>query len=690
MTAARLFPLALLTLPFGLRAQQPAAEPPAAAPVTAAALPRAQEALLPNGLRLVLLAQHRQPVVSVALTVAAGSAFDAEGREGTADLLAALLTRGGGARGAAEVARAVEEVGGSLSAIADPDQLTLQADVISPQAALAFELMADALLRPTLDSAEFAGQRDRTAASLSQGLGDPGTLGARVFLIGTYRESPYARRPTPQSVAAITRQDLLAFHRARVRPAGALLVVAGDITLVEARRLALRWFGGWKGLRPAALPAPRLSPVPKGILLVHAGGAREANIVLGSTTFAGTDTAYYAAAVLNRILGDPRAGRLARVLVSQAGWTQAAGSSFLRTARLGLVQATTTVPAEVADSAVRVMYAEATRLRADLVPARELERAREAVAGAFALQLQTASQLAATVSEARALGLPTTYLAGYRPRVLAVTAAQVRAVARRMLPEAGVVTVVVGDASKLYDRLSAIAPVRIFAADGRPLSPEQVQPTAAAWQLDTAPVAPRIDSLVIVAQGQTVGLQVARIARAGDSLVYVEQTALGTVLSQTTTLVFEPAGRMRSLDQHGTVRGQDTRIQLRYATDRVRGTADLATAAGPRHVDVDTPVPPGVVDDNAVQAVLPLLPWALNRRWSFPVFASGENLIRTLTLTAADITQVSVPAGTFECYRADLEGGPQRVSFFVTTAAPHRVVRVELANSPIVFLAVNK
>ncbi|MBP9202143.1 MAG: insulinase family protein, partial [Gemmatimonadales bacterium] len=112
MTAARLFPLALLTLPFGLRAQQPAAEPPAAAPVTAAALPRAQEALLPNGLRLVLLEQHRQPVVSVALTVAAGSAFDAEGREGTADLLAALLTRGGGARGAAEVARAVEEVGG--------------------------------------------------------------------------------------------------------------------------------------------------------------------------------------------------------------------------------------------------------------------------------------------------------------------------------------------------------------------------------------------------------------------------------------------------------------------------------------------------------------------------------------------------------------------------------------------------
>ena len=57
--------------------------------------------------------------------------------------------------------------------------------------------------------------------------------------------------------------------------------------------------------------------------------------------------------------------------------------------------------------------------------------------------------------------------------------------------------------------------------------------------------------------------------------------------------------------------------------------------------------------------------------------------------TAADITQVATPAGTFECYRADLEGGQQRVSFFVTTAAPHRIVRVELANSPVVFVAVS-
>lgn len=679
----------LLTAPAGLAAQQPAVEPPAATPVAAQTLPRAQEALLPNGMRLILLEQHRQPVVSIALTVPAGSVFDPAGREGSADLLAALLTRGGGKRSAEQVAQAIEGVGGSLSAVADPDQLTLQADVVSDQAALALELMADALLRPALDSAEVDAQRARTANSLAGGLADPGTIAARVFLIGTYRTSPYARRATPQSVAAITRAELLAFHKARIRPAGAVLVIAGDLTLVAARRLALQAFGGWKGLRPAALPAVAATPAPQGIILVHAGGARDANIILGSTTFAGADSAYYATAVLNRILGDGRTGRLVRALGGQRKWTLGTGSSFLRTVRLGVFQATAAVPAEVADSTLRVMYEEINRLRTDLVPARELERAREAVAGSFALQLQTASQLAAATAEARLLGLPGTYIGGYRPRVLAVTAAQLRAAARRVLPASGLVTVVVGDATRLYAPLSAIGPVRIFASDGQPLSPEQIAPTTGAVRLDFSKFVARTDSLAIVAQAQTVGLQVASLARAGDSLTYVEQTNLGTVLSQTTTLVFDTAGRMRRLVQVGKVRDQNTRIDLRYSGSLVQGSTDLPGGGGLQHVEVNSPVPPGVIDDNGVQAILPFLPWALNTRWEIPVFASGENRIRTLTLTAADITQVTVPAGTFECYRADLEGGPQRVSFFVTTTAPHRVVRVELANSPIVFMAVN-
>ena len=680
---------AMLLVAGPLAAQQPPTEPPDPAPIGAPALARAQTAVLPNGLRLILLEQHRQPVISVAISVPAGTGFDPVDREGTADMLAALITRGGGDRSASQVAAAIESVGGSLGAAADPDFLTVQADVVSRHAALAFDIIADGLLRPALTRDELELLRRQTSDALQGGLADPGTLAARIFLLGAYQRFPYARRATPASVNAISREDLVAFHKARVRPAGAILVVVGDIALPEARRLAIKSFGAWRGLRPAPLPAAVKNTPPRGIVLVHQPGARDASILIGGTTFAGTDTAYYAAAILNRLLSDERNGRLIRALGREHGWTTAAGASFLRTARLGLFQTTAAVPAEVADSAVREMYAQLDLLRTELAPARELARARENVAGAFALRLQSANQIAGGITEASLLGLPPSYVTGYRMKVAGTSAAQVRAVARRAFPTSSLVTVVVGDAARLFGPLSQIAPVQLFASDGHPLTPAEIEPRSGAVAFDFTSLSRRTDTLVILAQGQTIGLQVTQLAGAADSLVYSERTQLGQALNQTTKLTFDTLGHMRQLDQSGVVRGQNTRIQLGYSGGRVRGDVQVIGATGPEHFTVDTAVAPAVLDDNAVQAILPLLPWALNTRWTFQVFVSGENRIRPMTLTAADIAQVNTPAGRFECYRADLEGGQQRVSFFVTTALPHRVVRVELANSPVVFMAMS-
>jgi hypothetical protein len=156
-------------------------------------------------------------------------------------------------------------------------------------------------------------------------------------------------------------------------------------------------------------------------------------------------------------------------------------------------------------------------------------------------------------------------------------------------------------------------------------------------------------------------------------------------------VVFDTAGRMRRLEQTGKVRGQDTRIALSYGGGRVRGQAQVLDSLGkPRTLAVDTAVSAAIVDDNALIALLPALPWAINTRWTIPVFGSGENRIRNVTLTVADIEPVRTPAGEFEAYRADLEGASQSVSFYVTTATPHRLVRITLLGSPIEFLAVNK
>jgi zinc protease len=567
--------------------------------------------------------------------------------------------------------------------------LTVQAEVVTSHTALAFELLADAVLRPALPADGLELLRRQTSEGIVAGLNDQGTLGARIFLLAGYQRSPYAQRPTPGSIAAIKREDLLAFWQARFRPAGAVLVIAGDLSLADARRLTSKAFGAWKGLRPAPLPPAPKPRTPSGIVLVHQPGAQTATILVGGTTFPGNDSSYYAVAVLSRLLGDERSGRLVRALGGEHPWSTTAGASFLRTRALGLFQTTALVPVEVADSALREMYTQLARVRTDLVPARELGRAREYVAGSYAVGLQSASEVAAGLTEVTVLGLPAAYAGSYRTRVLAVTAAQVRAAARRVFPATGVVTVVVGDAARLLKPLSAVAPVQLFAEDGRVLTAAEIEPKAGELRFGLSSITGRTDTLAIVAQGQTVGLQVTQLTRAGDSLVYVERTALGTALNQRTTLVFDTAGRMRRLDQTGTARGKETRIQLAYAGGRVRGTVQAAGTTGPTAFTVDTAVNPAVLDDNSVQAVLPLLPWAVNTRWELEVFVSGENAIRRLTLTAADEAPVAIQGTMVDCYRADLEGGQQRVSFYVTKAAPHRVVRVELASSPVVFVAIS-
>ncbi len=676
-----------LTLLPALGAQQAPVVPPAA-PLTAPAYPAATETLLPNGLRLVVLEQHRQPVVSLVLSVSAGSAFDPAGKEGLSDLLAGLLTRGAGTRDAAAITTLMEQLGGSLTAQSGPDYLTLQADVLSGDVALGLQLLADAVQRPTLDATEAEALRRATIDRTVAGLNATGSLGARVALLSAYRQHPYGRRATPASLAAIGRADLVAFHRARVRPAGALLVISGDISATEARRLVSSTLASWKGLRPSALGAIAPGPAPKKIFLVHVGGSTDATIFLSNPTFAGADTSYYAAAVLSRILGQGSDSRLARSL-GPRGWASDASTSLVRTRALGLAQIIAVVAPEATDSALTEIRAQLAALRTDLVPARELELARDYVAGNFALRMQTASQLAGAASESRLLGLPATYLATYRQRIAAVTAAQVRSAARRTFPANGTSVVVVGDAARLYRALAASGPVQLLAADGRPLSPEEIEPKAAALTIDPSRLTPHLDSLLITARGQAIGIQVGELLRAGDSLVYTERSAVGPTLSQVTRLVLDTLGVLRHVEQAGKVRGQDTRMALAYGGGRVRGNGVVAGPQGPVNFSADTSVSGPILDDNAIQLLLPALPWAINTRWTFEVYTSGENRVRPMTLTAADITTTTVPAGTFETYRAELDGGPQRVTFFVTTAAPHRVVRVAIAGSPIEFLVLN-
>ncbi|MFL5576415.1 MAG: insulinase family protein [Gemmatimonadaceae bacterium] len=670
--------------------------PPAAAPVTPAQFPPFQEATLANGLRVVLVESHRQPVLSLSLAFPAGNALEPAGKEGLADMVAGLLTKGAGKRSADEIAETIEGVGGSIGAAAGPDFLTVRTDVLSSSAPLAFEILGDAVARPSFAEKEVELLRTQTLSSLQLELSQPASLASRFFARELYGKNAYARRATPASVQAITRADLVAFQRARLRPRGGLLVVAGDITMPDVQRLAARAFAGWMGGGPAAeaAVAPPVRTRTE-ILLVHRPGSVQSNIVVGNTTFPPTDRRFYAATVANKVLGGGADSRLFLILREQKSWTYGAYSSLERPKGVGAFQATAEVRTEVTDSALVEMLAQLRRIGAEPVPAVELDAAKGALVGSFPLSIETAEQVATAVTRARLLGLPADYLQTYRPRLAAVTPVQLRTTARTTIRPDAATIVVVGDGTKIYERLRTIAPVRIVSTDGTPLAASELTTdrttdrttraaTAATLPFDLGKLAPRSDSFTVMVQGTPLGWQKTALEKTPTGFRYTDETRIAALVQQSTELTFSASGEMQAVRQTGKFQGKDTKVDVTYAGGRARGSAATPTPQGTVDaVTVDAALPAGVVDDNAVQALVPALRWAPDARFDLAVFSPGKNAVRPMTLAVKGTERVTVPAGTFDVYRAELTGGEQAVTMYVTTAAPNRVVKVALAGTPL-------
>jgi len=678
-------------IPLSLGAQEFPKSPPAPLPLTPAPFPPFQEAVLPNGVRLLVVESRKQPIVSVSLSFAAGSRHDGAGKEGLADMVAALLTKGAGDRTAEQISDAIEGAGGSIGASAGADFLTIGATVLTPRLPLAFELLADAVMRPRFAETEVELLRTQTLSGLQVQLSQPGAVADRAFRRELYGAHPYGASATPASVRAIARADLVSFHRARIQPQGALLVLAGDINLATARQLATSAFKGWTGT-PAAAPAPP-SPVARTaaeLVLVHRPGSVQSNILVGNLTFPPADPRWYAARIANKVLGGGADSRLFLILREQKSWTYGAYSDMDRRQGIGSFVANAEVRTEVTDSALTELMTQLRRIGSEPVPAAELEAAKGALVGSYPLTIQTADQVATAVANAKLLGLPADFIPTYRLRLGAVTAEQAAAAARDAIRPDQAVIVVVGDATKVYDRIKGIAPTRIVDTEGRPLTPDDLNPKAAAIEFDLAALVPRRDSLAILVQGNQLGWLRGVLERTADGFRYVEDTRIAAIVSQTTTLDMDANAGMRHVTQSGTVQGIAAAINVAFENGRAKGNASTPAQDGSiKTIEIDTVFAPGTLDDNAIQALLPAFKWAPAAKWTFPVLSTGQGEFRTMTLAVTGTASVAIGEGKVECYTVELTGGPAPVNFWVSTAAPHRLLKLTVAGAPIEMIRAN-
>lgn len=676
---------ALVAAPLAAQSTFPTTAP-APAPLAPVRFPPFVEQRLPNGMTLLVVENHAQPMLSATLSFAAGATRDPDGKEGLAELTSTLLTKGTATRTADQISAQIEGVGGSLAANAGEDFFSVSFDVLSDHADVAFDLLKEVVRQPSFPAAELEIARKQSLSGLELELSQPSSVAGRFFLRDIYGANPYGRATSEASYKAITRDDVAHWAATYLRPSGALLVMAGDVTPAQARAWATQAFGDWRGAPPAAGPIPRATAhAATQILLVHRPGSVQANIVLGNTTFGPTDSGYYAARIATQVLGGGADSRLFEILREQKGWTYGSYAGLVRQLHLGHWQATFEGRTAVVDSALREMLHQVDRLRTENVPDSELTNVKGRLVGSFPLSIETSGQVAGAVANAKLLGLGNSYVRLYRERLAAITPAQARAAALRTYHRTGLSIVVVGDAEALYDKLKAIAPVRLVDVDGKPLTLAALHPQATPLPLDPAQIVARRDSFIFMVQGRPFGTQLSVLRKSADSLVYDETLSMGPLGGQHTVVVFDPASVMvRQVDQTGMMNGQASSIHMVYAGGRVKGSASIPQQGGsPKVLAVDTAIAATTYDDNALFLLLPALPLASGKSFDIGVFSAGDAALRVLTAKVGAQDTVTVPAGKFSAFRVDVTGGQAPLVFYVSATTPRRILKIEVVGQPV-------
>jgi predicted Zn-dependent peptidase len=358
----------------------PRDEQPAVGEVSAFDPPAAELFQLSNGIRVVLFPRSELPLVELRAVFAGGAVDDPADAAGLASLTADMLDEGAGELGAIEFSKAVDQLGAALSFQAAREYSAGSLAALGRNFAPALLLFADAVRTPRFDPAEWQRVQGLEVEALRREQDNPssvaGLVGMRV-LFGD--QHPYGRpvRGTPESVAALTLQQVREYYQQAYRPDRTTLLLAGDLTADRARTVLEQAFGDWKLSGPAsALPdLPPIEPQDFRVVLVDKPGAVQTVIRFYLPAPAYRDAGRVPRTLLNTILGGSFTSRLNQNLRERNGFTYGAGSQFSAEPQVGYFVATSNVQAVVTGAALREFLHEFAAIRSGDVSPEEVAKA---------------------------------------------------------------------------------------------------------------------------------------------------------------------------------------------------------------------------------------------------------------------------------------------------------------------------
>lgn len=401
----------------------------------------------PSGARVYFVESRVLPMLDVQVDFAAGSMFDPVGKAGLAALTRATLDNGAGKLDETAIAEQLADIGANLGGSADTDRASVSLRTLSARDKrdTALAILKDILQAPHFDAAVFEREKARTIAGLKEAMTRPDSIAGKAFWGALYPNHPYGRQATPESVAALNRDDMAAFHARYYSAANASITLVGDLSRQEAEKIVDAITAGLPKGQAATLPG--MPELPKGGQTQIAHPASQAHVYIGLPAIERGNPDFFPLLVGNYTLGGGGfVSRLMKEVRDKRGYAYSVYSYFAPMRQTGPFQIGLQTKRSQAKDAIKVSRDILAAFLKEGPTEEELAAAKANLIGSFPLRLDSNKKILDNVATIGFFDLPLDYLDQYQAKVQAVTAEDIKqAFARRVRLENLITVTVAAD-----------------------------------------------------------------------------------------------------------------------------------------------------------------------------------------------------------------------------------------------------
>jgi len=440
-------------------------------------VPSWTKSTLANGAELLVAEKHDLPLISFSITFLGGAdQFEPAGKQSVASLTAALLSEGTKSRDAEALSNALQLLGTTVGASVGGESGSISFRSTTAKFPATLDILVDMLVNPTFPQVGLDRLRGQRLVQLTQARAQPGAIANRVFPRIVYGSGhPYGRVVTEESLKAVSRDDLVAFHKAYYQPGRALITVVGDTTAASAKPIIEKALTAWTkgGERPSFTFPPVSEPKATTIFLVDKPGAAQSTFAIGRPGPPRNTPDFYAIQVMNTMLGGMFQSRLNANIREEKGYSYGVSSSFGYGKGPGPFRTGGDIVTEKSDAALVEFMKE---LRGILggrpITDEELSVAKDALIQRLPATFASVSSVNSALTTLWVQSLPDDYYQQYAKRIAAITRDDVLRVAKQYVTLEHLAIVIVGDRKVIEGPLKAtgIAPIVYYDIEGNPVA----------------------------------------------------------------------------------------------------------------------------------------------------------------------------------------------------------------------------